>query len=128
MRRKHGPVRGGGLIHVEPKVGWLTGGRTNGVDSRREAGVGTLFTRRDGRKFVLANRIEMSRLLTEELACQNYEPVEFGWEEERANPAFVAQVARKLVADNLPLGSDSPFGNSTQVINETISRARYRLT
>lgn len=128
IRLIHAQDLGGVLINSQPNFAWLTGGGTNGLDSSREAGVGTLFIRRDGRKFVLANRIELSRLLTEELACQNYEPVEFGWEEERANPAFVAQVARKLVADNLPLGSDSPFRNSTQVINETISRARYRLT
>jgi Xaa-Pro dipeptidase len=128
IRLIHDHDLGGVLINSQPNFAWLTGGGTNGLDSSREAGVGTLFIRRDGRRFVLANRIELSRLSTEELACQNYEPVEFGWEEERASPAVVAEFARKLAPDNLPLGSDSAFGSSTQVINETISRARYRLT
>jgi antitoxin VapB len=116
------------LIHLQPNFAWLTAGGSNGVDSSRESGVGTLLVRHDRRKFVLANRIEMARLLNEELAGQDYEPVEFAWEDERANPEFVAEVARKLVTEQLPLGSDSAFGNATRVVEAAISRARYRLT
>ena len=104
------------LIHLQPNFAWLTAGGSNGVDSSRESGVGTLLVRHDGRKFVLANRIEMARLLTEELAGQDYEPVEFGWEDERANPELIAEVARKLVTEQLPLGSDSAFGDATRVM------------
>jgi len=116
------------LIHLQPNFAWLTAGGSNGVDSSRESGVGTLLVRHDGRKFVLANRIEMARLLTEELAGQDYEPIDFAWEDERANPQFVPEVARKLVTERLPLGSDSVFGTATRVMEAAISRARYRLT
>src|SRR5260370_9703045 len=116
------------MIHMQRKCGWLEGGGSNGFGSSRESGVGTLLVRHDGRKFALANRIEMARLWTEELAGQDYEPVEFAWEDERANPQFVAEVARKLVTEQLPLGSDSVFGNATRVMEAAISRARYRLT
>src|SRR5687768_10553685 len=100
----------GVLINSQPNFSWLTGGGTNGVDQSREAGVGTLLVRRDGQRFLLANKIEMARLMKEEIDGQGYEPVECGWEEEKANPALVTWLARSLVSDTLPLGSDLPLG------------------
>src|SRR5262245_6812495 len=128
IRLIHEQDLGGVLINLQPNFAWLTGGSTNGVDSSREAGVGTLFVRRDGRRFVLANRIEMSRLLTEELPDQSFEPVEFDWVEERASPTFVAELASTLCSDRLPIGSDASFADATRVIERAIARARYRLT
>ena len=90
--------------------------------------MGTLLVRRDGRRFVLANRIELNRLMSEHLDGQGYEPIDFGWEEEKANPSLVAEVAFSLVDKGLPLGSDSPFGSSVQVVDNAIARARYKLT
>lgn len=118
----------GVLINTQPNFAWLSGGGNNGIDTSREAGVGTLLVRRDGRKFLLANRIELKRLMTEQLNGQEYEPVEFGWEEEKANLSLVADVALSLVDKGLPLGSDSPFGSSTRVVDTAIARARYKLT
>ena len=119
---------GGILINLQPNFAWLTAGGRNGIDSSREAGVGTLLIRRDGRKFILANRIEMPRIVSEELVGQDYEPVEFGWEEERSSPSFVADLARTITNEGLPLGSDASCGNATCVLESAISRARYRLT
>ena len=116
------------LINTQPNFAWLSAGGSNGIDSSREAGVGTLFVRRDGRKFVLANRIELTRLMTEQLNGQGYEPIDFGWEEEKANPSLIAEVALSLVDKDLPLGSDSPFGSSVRVMDKAIARARYKLT
>jgi Xaa-Pro aminopeptidase len=90
--------------------------------------VGTLLVRRDGRRFVLANRIELTRLLTEQLHGQGYEPVDFGWEEEKANPSLPADIARSLVDQGLPLGSDSPVGSSVRLVDQAVARARYKLT
>ena len=70
---------GGLLINSQPNFSWLTAGGTNGVNLSTEAGVATLLVLRDGRRFVLASRIEIARMMTEELAGQGYEPVEFGW-------------------------------------------------
>ena len=118
----------GVLINTQPNFAWLSAGGNNGIDSSREAGIGTLLVRRDGRKFVLANRIELSRLMTEELDGQGYEPIGFGWEEEKANPFIAADVARSLVDQALPLGSDSPLGSTVRVTDKAIARARYKLT
>src|SRR5688572_19306981 len=117
----------GVLINSQPNFSWLTAGGTNGVDQSREAGVGTLLVMRDGRRFVLANKIEMSRLLQEEIADQGYEPVEFGWEEEKANPALVTQLARSLISEKLPLGSDLPMGEA-RIVESGIARQRSKLT
>jgi antitoxin VapB len=118
----------GVLISTQPNFAWLSAGGSNGIDSSREAGVGTLFVRHDGRKFVLANRIELTRLMTEQLDGQEYEPIDFGWEEEKANPFLVADISRSLAGSELPLGSDSPFGPSVRVIDKAIERARSKLT
>jgi Xaa-Pro aminopeptidase len=118
----------GVLINTQPNFAWLSAGGTNGIDLSREAGVGTLLVRRDGRKFVLANRIESNRLQTEQLNGQGYEPVDFGWEEEKANPSLVAEIALSLVDQKLPLGSDAPLAPSVRVVDQALARARYQLT
>jgi Xaa-Pro aminopeptidase len=118
----------GVLINTQPNFAWLSAGGTNGVDSSREAGVGTLFVRRDGRKFVLANSIELTRLMTEQLNGQGYEPVDFAWEDEKANPSLVADIAHSLVTDKLPLGSDLALGSTVRVVDTAIARERYKLT
>ncbi len=116
------------LINTQPNFAWLSAGGSNGIDSSREAGVGALLVRRDGRRFVLANRIELTRLLTEQLNGQGYEPIDFGWEDEKANPSLPAEVALSLLDKVLPLGSDSPVGSSVRVVDQAIARARYKLT
>jgi antitoxin VapB len=118
----------GVLINTQPNFAWLSAGGTNGIDSSREAGVGTLLVRRDGRRFILANRIELTRLMTEQLNGQGYEPIDFGWEEEKANPFLVAEVARTLVDKGLPLGSDSSLGSTVRIVDKAIAHARYKLT
>jgi Xaa-Pro aminopeptidase len=130
---------GGMLISSQHNFAWLTGGGRNGIDTGREAGAGALFIRRDGRRFVLANRIEMPRLLAEELAGQEYEPVEFDWERERANPSFMLELALRLLersaassvshlgsVSNL-VGTDLWFGGG-QVLEAEFARLRYQLT
>lgn len=118
---------GGVLIGAQHNFAWLTGGGTNGIDSSREGGAGALFVRRDGRRFVLASKIEMPRLLAEELNDLDYEPVEFSWEEEKASGSFVAERASGLLDNDAPLGSDLPV-DKTRVIESALARARYQLT
>lgn len=118
---------GGVLINSQSNFSWLSAGGTNGVDRSREAGVSTLFVRRDGRRFILASKIEMARMLTEEVSGKSYEPVEFPWEQEKANSALVVELAKSLTSDGLPFGSDLPFAG-TQLVEGAIARARYKLT
>jgi Xaa-Pro aminopeptidase len=119
---------GGVLINSQPNFSWLTAGGRNGIDLSRENGAGTLFLRHDGMRFVLANKIEMARLLTEELDGQGYQPVEFAWEEEKGHSSLVADIARSLLTVELPLGSDLPLGEDVRLVNSAIARARYELT
>ena len=119
---------GGVLINSQPNFAWLTAGGTNGVDSSRENGVATLFVRHDGKRFVLASRIEMARMMNEELSGQGYESVEFAWEDEKAIPALVAELAQSLSGSNLPIGGDSSMGPAIRVIEGALAQARYRLT
>jgi Xaa-Pro aminopeptidase len=115
------------LLNSQPNFTWLTAGGRNGVDSSRENGLATLFVRRDGKRFVLANKIEMDRILTEELNNEDYEPLEFGWEEEKGNPALIAELAHSVMTDEVPLGCDLPLGQA-RVIEGAIARTRYQLT
>jgi Xaa-Pro aminopeptidase len=119
---------GGVLINSQPNFAWLTAGGTNGVDSSRENGVATLFVRNDGKRFLLANKIEVARIMTEELVGQDYEVVDFAWEDEKANPALVAELAQSLGSGNLTLGSDLALGASVRVIEGALARTRYQLT
>jgi antitoxin VapB len=116
------------LINSQPNFSWLSGGGRNGIDLSREPGAGSLLVCRDGRRFVLANRIELARLMTEQLPGQGYEPVDFAWEDEKANPSLVADLAHSLVNARLPLGADLPSGSNMRVVEASIARARYQLT
>ncbi len=119
---------GGVVLVAQPNFAWLTAGGTNGVDASREQGVGALFVRADGKRFVLASRIEMARLLEEELAGADFEPVEFGWEEDKASPTFLADLATKLSDGGAPLGSDLSISPKVKAIDGAVSRCRFQLT
>ncbi len=119
---------GGVLVGAQHNFAWLTGGGTNGVDGSRDPGVVSLFIRRDGRRFLLANNIEVRRLLVEELDGQDYEPIEFSWEDEKADPTIVARRAAALVEGGQLIGSDVPLGDGVRVIENLLLRARCRLT
>ena len=85
---------GGVLVNAQHNFSWLTAGGTNGIDLSREPGAGALLVRNDGKRFVLANSIEMPRLLNEELADKDFEPIEFSWEEEKASPTIPGDTCR----------------------------------
>lgn len=119
---------GGVLITSQHNFSWLTAGGTNGIDTSREPGAGALLVRNDGKRFVLASRIEMPRLLDEELAGEDFEPIEFAWEEEKARPSLLAERARSLLSDNREFGSDLPMGAKVQTIEGALARCRYQLT
>jgi Xaa-Pro dipeptidase len=119
---------GGVVLVAQPNFGWLTAGGNNGIDTSREQGACALFVRADGKRYVLASRIEMARMLEEELAGADFEPVEFGWEEEKASPTFLADLAAKLNEGGAPLGSDLPLAANVKAIDGAVARCRYQLT
>ena len=119
---------GGVMLVAQPNFAWLTAGGNNGIDTSREQGACALVVRADGKRFVLASRIEMARMLEEELAGTDFEPVEYGWEEDKASPTFLAELAAKLVEKGATLGSDLPLSPNVKSIDGAISRCRYQLT
>src|SRR5918999_1644491 len=117
---------GGVVLVAQPNFAWLTAGGNNGIDSSREQGACALVVGAGGKRYVLASRIEMARMLEEELAGADFEPVEFAWEEEKASPTFLADLAAKVVGGGARLGSDLPLGPNLKVIDGAVSRCRYR--
>jgi Xaa-Pro aminopeptidase len=117
----------GVLLQTQHNFAWLTAGGSNMLDISSESGAGALLVRRDGKRFVLANRIEMPRLLTEEISAAEFEPVEFSWEEEKSAPTFVAKRALDLL-DNSSLGCDLSMKSTGRSIEFAIARCRYQLT
>lgn len=119
---------GGVVLVAQPNFAWLTAGGNNGIDTSREQGACALVVGADGKCYVLASRIEMARLLEEELAGTDFEPVEFGWEDEKALPTFLADLATKVVGSDVALGSDLLLGPNVKAIDGVVSRCRYQLT
>ena len=118
---------GGIVVASQPGFAWLTGGGTNRIDGSRENGNGALFVRADGRRFVIANAIEMPRLIGEELDAAVWEPIEYPWTQEHTDPDTVAHLAGRAVEGQAPIGADSPLPG-TSLIDRPLSRARALLT
>jgi Xaa-Pro aminopeptidase len=115
------------IIGAQHNFAWITGGGTIRIDGSREAGAGALLLGRGGRRYVLANVIEMPRIMEEAVGGQGYEPVEFGWEDERSSPSFLVDTARKLLGGSDPIGSDLPAPSAVGAEGR-LTRARARLT
>ena len=124
-RVAHAAGVGGVLLAAHHNIAWLTSGRGNRVDASRETGSARLLVALDGRRFVLANAIEMPRLLGEELAGLDYTPVEYPWTDDQ-DPAFAVGEARR-VSGAASLGADWPLSGTT-ALEPALMRARAVLT
>ncbi len=119
---------GGVIINGQHNFAWLTGGGSNGVDLSRENGAASILVRGDGKRFVLANNIEMPRLLAEEISASEFDPIEIAWQDEKATSDNVIERARRLLPDNAVLVSDIPLHLGTRAIDGMIAQCRYSLT
>src|SRR5947199_7833815 len=95
-RLAHAAGLQGVLLAAHHNIAWLTSGRGNRIDVSRETGTARLLVGADGRRFVLANAIEMPRLLGEELTGLGYEPVEYPWAEDQ-DPSRAVRAARGVL-------------------------------
>jgi antitoxin VapB len=116
---------GGIVLAAHHNIAWLTSGRHNRVDASREAGSARLLVTADGRRFVLANAIEMPRMLDEVLTGLDYEPVEYPLTDDQT-PAQEVHVAASL-AGGAKIGADWPLPAAT-IVEGAIARARVPLT
>ena len=117
---------GGVLLAAHHNIAWLTSGRHNRVDASREIGTARLLVTAAGRRFVLANAIEMPRMLGEVLAGLEYEPVEYAWTDDQ-DPAHAVKTAKATIGGNAPLGADWPLPDVV-AIESAIARVRVPLT
>jgi len=117
---------GGILLAGHHNIAWLTGGAANRIDASREAGSARLLLTADGRRFVLANAIEMPRLLDEELAGLGYEPIEYAWTDDQ-DPSHAVRAARARIASGASLAADWPLPETTP-IEASLGRTRALLT
>jgi antitoxin VapB len=114
------------LLAGHHNIAWLTGGRANRIDASRETGTARLLVAADGRCFVLANAIEMPRLIGEELVGLDCVPIEYPWTEDQ-DPSRAVRAARSLLGDTTALGADWSLPETTSV-EPALSRARSLLT
>jgi antitoxin VapB len=115
------------LLTTQRNFAWVTGGSSNRIDGSRELGAGSLLISAKGRRFVIANTIEMPRLQAEALAGLGFAPVEYPWIEDHANAATALGYARAAISATT-LAADSSF-DSTQVkvVEAALMRARVDL-
>ena len=114
------------LLTTQTNFAWLTGGGSNRIDGSREPGAGNLMVAADGRRFVVANTIEMPRLLAEEVNGGGWEPIEYPWTDEHARPDTVARLAQQAAGGDR-IGADWPVAGAA-AIDRPITRVRNLLT
>ncbi len=116
---------GGVLFNAQHNFAWITGGASNGIDLSRENGAASILVRSDGKRFLLANNIEMPRMLAEEVSETDFEPIEYGWQEEKTSGSFVIDKARGLVTGEI--ATDIPIDAATRTIDGLVARCRYEM-
>lgn len=117
----------GVLLNAQHNFAWLTGGGFNGIDTSRENGAATLLVARDGRRFILANNIEMQRMLSEQVNPADFEPIEFSWLDEKASDDIVYRRASEVIG-NANIAADLLVGPNIRPIEKLITACRYSLT
>jgi antitoxin VapB len=117
---------GGVLLNAQHNFAWITGGGSNGIDLSRENGAASIFVRRDGKRFLLANNIEMPRMFAEEVSPDEFEPVEFSWQDEKSGGAFLIKKATSL--SERTIASDLALHEMSPAIESKLVPCRYELT
>ena len=117
---------GGLLINSQHNFAWITGGSLNGIDLSRESGSASIFVRNDGKRFLLANIIEIGRMLSEEVSENDFEPVTFSWQAEKELGNSLTEMARRISPGTV--ASDIPLQPAIQAIDGLIASCRYQLT
>lgn len=111
--------RGYGALLLGRSAGmsWASCGHEANVATNSEHAVAALlFTPR--RDYLLANRIEMPRLLDEELGKMPFEPVVYSWHEPHRRAALVTALSSGRVASDIPL-------DGTHLLVEDIAALRH---
>ena len=114
------------LLNAQHNFAWLTGGGSNGIDLSRENGAASLLVTRKGKRYVVSNNIEMPRMLAEEISTNDFEPVEFTWESEKAVGDLALRKVSELVDGEI--ATDLTHFAGSRSIESKIATCRYKLT
>jgi Xaa-Pro aminopeptidase len=126
-RIAHEAGAGGVVLATQRNFSWLTGGQTNRIDGARELGAGSLLITAQGRRFVVANTIEMARLQAEALSGLDFAPVEYPWTDDQANPGGAAIGYARAAISATTLAADWPLTQQAVVVEPALMRARIDL-
>ncbi len=123
--RNLGSSYAGVMLNAQHNFAWITGGANNAIDTSRENGAATILVTRAGKRYLIANNIEMQRMLDEQIDTKLFEPIEFQWQDEKAQPELV-----RLLASDLAQGqviADIPF-TSAPALESIFANQRFQLT
>ena len=68
----------------------------------------------------------MPRILSEEISAEDFEPIEFSWQEEKSSGDFIFKKAESLLPENKKLASDLFLNERIRPIENLISKCRYQ--
>ena len=114
------------LLNAQHNFAWLTGGGSNGIDLSRENGAASILITRKGKRYLIANNIEMPRLLSEEVSEHDFESVEIAWQEEKSTGDTALRIVEGLVEGKI--ATDVPLFAGTPTIESKIAPCRYQMT
>lgn len=114
----------GVLINGQHNFAWMTGGASNGVDHSRDNGVASILVTSAGERYLLANNIEMPRMLSEEISADYFEPVEVTWQDEKSSG--LVERACKIAGGEL--ATDITVDATIRSIETQLASCRYELT
>lgn len=100
----------GVLLSRQPNFAWLTAGQSNRIDGSVDAGQGSLLVTAQGKRFVVANTIELPRLQREAVGDVDFEPIEYAWTDDHANPAAPLAAAQRVVTGAIGVDVQMPGG------------------
>lgn len=115
------------LLNAQHNFAWLTGGGSNGIDLSRENGAASSLVTRQSARYLFANNIEMPRMLAEEVSAEDFEPVEFAWEDEKGTPNLALRKVKELLGGG-EIATDIALFAGAKPIENKIAPCRYSLT
>lgn len=107
------------LINNQHNFAWLTGGASNGIDLSRDAGAASILVCSNAKRYLLASNIEMQRMLAEQISTDDFEPIDYRWQDEKASSTFVIDKGKQLIAGEIV--TDNALENK-------VAECRYSLT
>lgn len=116
------------LLNAQHNFAWITGGASNGIDHSREAGAASILVSREGRAFLLANNIEMQRMMEEQVRRIELEPIQFSWQHEKASTGTIRDAVRSAIGSDARIVTDLPMFGDTSAIDGKLGTLRCHLS